>query len=74
MPRAIEYTCCRELPEVKEHLEESDTCVPSLEVLKTVCLDKDVLYTVLVTMHTVRGDEIETAITDKKFNRISGIL
>ena len=55
MPCAFECTCCRELPEVEEHLEESDTCVMSLEAFKTVCLDKDALYTTLVTMHTVRG-------------------
>ena len=28
-------------------------CVTNLEPFKIVCLDKDVLYTALVTMHTV---------------------
>ena len=54
-PRAIELTCCRELSEVEERLEESSTCIISMEVFKTVCLDKDVLYTSLVTLHTVGG-------------------
>ena len=65
LPRAIECTCCQELPEVEERLEDSDACVASLEVFKTVCLDKDVLYTALVTMHTVRGDEVETPISNR---------
>ena len=65
MPRAVECICCRELSEVVERLEGSDGCVTCLETFKTVCLDKDVLYTVLVTMHTVRGDEVETPISGK---------
>ena len=39
MPRAIECTCCRELPEVEERFEEGGACVSSLEAFKTVCLD-----------------------------------
>ena len=50
---------------LKECLEGSDGCVTCLETFKTVCLDKDVLYTALVTMHTVRGDEVETPITNR---------
>ena len=65
MPRALECTCCREFPEVEERLEEGVVCVTSLEAFKTVCLDKDVLYTALVTMHTVRGDEVETPIINR---------
>ena len=65
MPRAIKCTCCRELSEVEERLEESTTCITSMEVFKTVCLDKDVLYTSLVTMHTVRGDEVRTPISNR---------
>ena len=65
MPRAIECTCCRELSEVEERLEESSTCITSVEVFKTVCLDKDVLYTSLVTIHTVRGDEVRTSISNR---------
>ena len=65
MPRALECTCCQEFPEVEERLEEGVVCVTSLEAFKTVCLDKDVLYTALVTMHTVRGDEVETPIINR---------
>ena len=65
MPRAVECICCRELSEVAERLEGSDGCVTCLETFKIVCLDKDVLYTALVTMHTVRGDEVETPISNR---------
>ena len=65
MPRAVECICCRELSQAVERLEDSDGCVTCLETFKTVCLDKDVLYTVLVTMHTVRGDEVETPISNR---------
>ena len=51
MPHAIECICFRELSEVEEHFKESGACVTNLEAFKTVCLD--VLYTALVTMHTV---------------------
>ena len=60
MPRAVGCICCCELSEVVERVEGIDGCVTCLETFKTVCLDKDVLYTALVTMHTVRGDRVET--------------
>ena len=65
MPRAIECTCCWELPEVEERFKESGARITSLEAFKTVCLDKEVLYTALVTMHTVRGDEVEKQISNR---------
>ena len=37
MPHAFECTCCREFPEVEEHLEEGVLCFTSLEAFKTVC-------------------------------------
>ena len=65
MPGAVKCICCRKLPEVEERLESSDGCVTCLETFVTVCLNKDILYTALVTMHTVRGDEVETPISNK---------
>ena len=65
VPSAVECICCRELSQVVERLEGSDRCVTCLETFKTVCLDKDVLYTVLVIMNTVRGDEVETPISNR---------
>jgi len=66
MPRAVECYCCREVAEVEERLEETDcACITTLESFQTVCLDKDVLYTSLVTMHTVRGDELKLPISNR---------
>ena len=65
MPRTVECICCHGLLEVVECLKGSDGCVTCLETFKTVCLDKDVLYTVLVIMHTVRGYEVETPISNR---------
>ena len=65
MPRTIECTCCRELPEVEERFEDSGSCVTGIEAFKVVYLDKDVLYTVLVTMHTVQGDEVKKPISNR---------
>ena len=65
MPRTVECTCCREFPEVEKCLEDGVVCVTSPKVFKTVCLDKDVLYTELVAMHTVRGGEVETPIINR---------
>ena len=64
-PRAVEGICCSRLSEVKERLEGSDRYVTCLETFKILCLDKDVLYTVLVTRHTVRGDKVQTVISNK---------
>ena len=65
MPHAVECVCCRELLEVVECLEDSDGCVTCLETFKTICLDKDVLYTALVMIYTVRGDEVEIPINNR---------
>ena len=43
MQRTMECACCCELPEVEEHLEDSSTCIASVEVLGTKYLYKDVL-------------------------------
>ena len=46
-------------------LEGSDVCVTCLETFKMFSLHKDVLYTILVTMHRVIGDEVETPISNR---------
>ena len=55
MSSGIECQCCREMDTVKEQLseEESDLCITTNEQFKIVCLNKDVLYTMLVTMKTM---------------------
>ena len=64
MPHAVECNYFSKLSEVEKCLEGSDRCVTCLETFKTFCLDKDVLYTVLVIRHTVRGDKVETLISN----------
>ena len=70
MSHAIDCICCHELSEVEDHLEESNTCITSSEAFKIVCSDKDVLYTSLVTMHSVRGDKVRTPISNSNIDII----
>ena len=66
MPRAVECFCCKELETACERLEGSESaCITQVEQFKVVCLNKDILYTALVTMHTVRGDVFEVPITNR---------
>ena len=65
MPCAVECICYCKLSEGVKCLEDSDGCVTCLETFKTVSLDKDVLYTALVTMRTIRGDKVETLISNR---------
>jgi len=58
MPHAIECYCYREVAEAEKRLEGTELCITTLELFQTVCLDKDVHYTSLVTMHTVRGHKL----------------
>ena len=62
---AVECICYCELLEVEESLEGSDGRVTCSETFKTVCIDMDILYTALATMHTVREDEVETPISNR---------
>ena len=65
MPRTVKCYCCRKVAEVEEQLEGGDSCVTALKAFQRVCLDKDVLYTSLVTMHTVRGDEVKLPLSNR---------
>ena len=67
MYSGIECQCCREMDTVKERLseEESDLCITTNEQFKIVCLNKDVLYTVFVTMKTVRGDALHLPLSNR---------
>jgi len=61
MPSGIECQCCREMEGIVERLTEdrrSLQCITDHEQFKVVCLNKNVLYTVLVTMKAVRGDTL----------------
>ena len=62
---SVECYCCREVAEVEEQLEGGNSCVSAFEAFQRLCLDKDVLYTSLVTMHTVRGDEVKLPLSNR---------
>ena len=57
MPSEIEFQCCCTINELKEHLMEHSgdnlECVTDHKQFMVVCLNKDVLYTALVTMKMV---------------------
>jgi len=66
MPHTVECYCCREVAEVEERLKGGESCVTALEAFQRVCLDiKDVLYTSLATMHTVRVGEVKLPISNR---------
>ena len=67
-PLSSEIECrCREVEAVEERLtEENDlNCITNSEQFKIVCLNKEVLYTTLVTMKTVRGDPLHLPLPNR---------
>ena len=60
MPSGIECQCCKEMEGVSERMAENEiyNCITEHEQFKVACLNKDVLYTVLVMMNTIRGDPL----------------
>ena len=68
MPSGIEYQCCREMEGIDERLTEHGgglQCIKDHEQFKVVCLNKDVLYTALVTMKSVRGDSLRLPLANR---------
>ena len=68
MTSGIECQCCREMEGIVEQLTEdggSLQCIMDHEQFKVVCLNKDVLYTALVTMKAVRGDTLRLPLTNR---------
>ena len=57
--------CCKKVAEAEERLEGTNSCIASLEAFQTVYLEKDVLYTSLVSMHAARGDEVKLPIGNR---------
>ena len=78
MSSGIECHRCREMEAVEERLsEENDlNCITNSEQFKIVCLNREVLYTALVTMKTVRrfhcltGEMMHTLTTNSVFRCI----
>jgi len=68
MPSSIECQCCCEMEGMVERLMEdggSLQCITDREQFKVVCLNKDVLYTALVTIKTVRGDTLRIPLANR---------
>ena len=67
MSSGIEYRCCREVEAVEEKLTEGNdlNCITNSKQFKIVCLNKEVLYTALVTMKTVRGDPLHLPLSNR---------
>ena len=62
----IECQCCKEMEGTRERLaENSYRCITDHEHFKVVCLNKDVLYTVLVLMNTIRGDPLSVLLSNR---------
>ena len=60
MPSGIECQCCKEMEDVVKRVAENESyqCIMDHEQFKVVCLNKNVLYTALVMMNTMRGDPV----------------
>ena len=59
MTSGVECQCCKEMEGVSKRMAESEiNCITEHEQFKVVCLNKDVLYTALVMMNTIRGDPL----------------
>jgi len=67
MPSGIECQCCREMEGVSERITENESCqcITDHEQFKVMCLNKDVLYTALVMMNTIRGDPLGLPLPNK---------
>ena len=80
MPSGIEFQCCREMEGIDEQPTEHGGDIQYItdEQFKVVCLNidniyidiiyglnKDVLYTALVTMKSVRGDSLRLPLANR---------
>ena len=67
MPSGIECQCCKEMEGVVERVAENEShqCITDHEQFKVVCLNKDVLYTALVMMNTIRGDPVSLPLPNR---------
>ena len=67
MLSGIKCQCCREMESAVERIAENESyyCITDHEQFKILCLNKDVLYTALVMMNTVRGDPISLPLPNR---------
>ena len=77
MPSGIECQCCREMEGIDKRLTEHGgglQCIMDHEQFKVVCLNKDILYTALVTMKSVRGDSLRLPLANRHRQLINADL
>ena len=67
VPNDIESQCCKEMEGVVESVAENEShqCITDHEQFKVVCLNIDVLYTVLVMMNRIRGDPVSLPLRNR---------
>ena len=67
MPSGSECQCCNEIEGVIEHVAENESyqCITDYKQFKVACLNKDVLYIVLVMMNTIRGDPVSLPLPNR---------
>ena len=67
MPSDTECQCCQEMEGVVEHVAEKESYqhITDHNQFKVVCLNKDVLFTALVTMNTIRGDPVSLLLPNR---------
>jgi len=68
MSSGIECQCCREMEGNADRLTDdgaSIQCITDHEQFKVVRLNKDALYTTLVTMKSVRGDTLRLPLANR---------
>ena len=67
LPCGIECQCCRKMDAVHEQLvkREEINCITSHNQFLVVCLNKDVLYTVLVMMNRERCEPVQLPLSNR---------
>ena len=65
--RGIKCQCCKEMEGVVECVAENEShqCITDHKQFKVVCLNKDVVYTALVMMNTIRGDPVSLLLPNR---------
>ena len=67
LPCGIECQCCREMDAVHERLVEwkEINCITSHDQFSVVCLNKDILYTMLVMINRERCEPVRLPLSNR---------
>ena len=71
MPCGIKCQCCIEMDTVHKQVVEQEevNCITSHDQFSVVCLNKDVLYTVLVMMNRERCEPMQLPLSNRYANK-----